>query len=244
VSERRICARPSSGLPALSQVLVLVPPQPPQSPSRTAIKALVLTVNLSLPRLLMTPQSMYLALSSHQFTGETGTGSPAPSLCSDNSCWFALRFTDLKIRSSMRALSAPTLPAFDTQLLTAAPGTLTRLSFIADTLPYSFFRTPFSQHLRVRVSRTSRCPTSSTCPPPPRLAALNGSPGLTAALAPGYGTLRNADILYNGLRPAALFWRAKLRAEAACTRTRAQCGRAHARTIARRAGEYGQSCSR
>src|SRR6266702_655182 len=113
-SARRICRAliRAGNIPAQSRVLVPVSPQPPQSSSRTAkgIKALVLTVSLSSPRLLMTPQSMYLVLSGHQFTGETGTGSPAPSLCSDNSCWFALRFTDLKIRSSILRSAAAVAP--------------------------------------------------------------------------------------------------------------------------------------
>ncbi len=86
----------AGNIPAQSRVLVLVSPQLPQSSSRTVkgIKALVLTVSLSSPRLLMMPPSMYLASSGHQFTGKTGTVSPAPS---DNSCWFALLFRKFEV---------------------------------------------------------------------------------------------------------------------------------------------------
>ncbi|KAH9027815.1 hypothetical protein EDB85DRAFT_93969 [Lactarius pseudohatsudake] len=54
---------------------------------------------------------------------------------------------------SMRALSALTLPAFDAELLSAAPGTLTHLTLLADTLPYAFFD-GFLPCPRVRVSPT------------------------------------------------------------------------------------------
>ncbi|KAH9165331.1 hypothetical protein EDB89DRAFT_1911503 [Lactarius sanguifluus] len=100
---------------------------------------------------------------------------------------------------SMRALSALTLPAFDAELLSAAP----------DTLPYAFFDGFLAAPLYL---------TSSVCPPQRRtshqppcraLSVLDSSPGLAAALAPGRPlrrvTLHIASTLYDGLRPAALF---------------------------------------
>ncbi|KAH9166155.1 hypothetical protein EDB89DRAFT_2076153 [Lactarius sanguifluus] len=89
---------------------------------------------------------------------------------------------------SMRALSALTLPAFDAELLSAAP----------DTLPYAFF-----DGFLAAPRRTSHQP------PCRALSVLDSSPGLAAALAPGRPlrrvTLHIASTLYDGLRPAALF---------------------------------------
>ena len=118
---------------------------------------------------------------------------------------------------SMRALSALTLPAFDAELLAAAPGALTRLTLLADTLPYTFFNDFLTAPARARLTHLA-LPNFVGVPPAahevpsaaaPRLAVLDGSPGLAAALAPGRPlrrvTLRIASTLYDGLRPAALF---------------------------------------
>lgn len=118
---------------------------------------------------------------------------------------------------SMRALSALTLPAFDAELLAAAPGTLARLTLLADTLPYAFFDDFLAAPARARLTHLALPnfvgvpPAAHDVPPAaaPRLAALDSSPGLAAALAPGRPlrrvTLRIASTLYDGLRPAALF---------------------------------------
>ncbi|KAH9165319.1 hypothetical protein EDB89DRAFT_1911495 [Lactarius sanguifluus] len=108
---------------------------------------------------------------------------------------------------SMRALSALTLPAFDAELLSAAP----------DTLPYVFFDGFLAAPARARPTHLA-LPHFVGVPPAaqdvpstavPRLAVLDSSPGLAAALAPGRPlcrvTLHIASTLYDGLRPAALF---------------------------------------
>ena len=118
---------------------------------------------------------------------------------------------------SMRALSALTLPAFDAELLAAAPGSLTSLTLLADTLPYAFFDDFLASPARARITHLA-LPHFVGVPPAahevpsaaaPRLAILDGSPGLVAALAPSRPlrrvTLRVASTLYDGLRPAALF---------------------------------------
>ena len=117
----------------------------------------------------------------------------------------------------MRALSALTLPTFDAELLAAAPGTLTRLTLLADTLPYAFFDDFLAAPARARLTHLA-LPHFVGVPPAaqdvpstaaPRLAVLDSSPGLAAALAPSRPlrrvTLRIASTLYDGLRPAALF---------------------------------------
>jgi hypothetical protein len=117
----------------------------------------------------------------------------------------------------MRALSTLTLPTFDAELLAAAPGSLTRLTLLADTLPYVFFDDFLAAPARARLTHLA-LPHFVGVPPAahdvpsaaaPRLAVLDGSPGLAAALAPGRPlrrvTLRVASTLYDGLRPAALF---------------------------------------
>ncbi|KAH9014510.1 hypothetical protein EDB84DRAFT_1443803 [Lactarius hengduanensis] len=118
---------------------------------------------------------------------------------------------------SMRALSALTLPAFDAELLSAAPGTLTHLTLLADTFPYAFFDGFLAAPARVRLTHLALPhfvgvpPTAQDVPSAavPRLAVLDSSPGLAAALAPGRPlrrvTLHIASTLYDGLRPAALF---------------------------------------
>ena len=118
---------------------------------------------------------------------------------------------------SMRALSTLTLPAFNAELLAAAPGTITRLTLLADTLPYAFFDDFLAAPARARLTHLA-LPHFVGVPPAahevpstaaPRLSVLDGSPGLAAALAPGRPlrrvTLRIASTLYDGLRPAALF---------------------------------------
>ncbi|KAH8978111.1 hypothetical protein EDB86DRAFT_3155434 [Lactarius hatsudake] len=118
---------------------------------------------------------------------------------------------------SMRALSALTLPAFDAELLAAAPGTLTHLTLLADTLPYAFFdgflAAPARAHLtHLALPHFVGVPPAAQDVPSaavPRLAVLDSSPGLAAALAPGRPlrrvTLHIASTLYDGLRLAALF---------------------------------------
>ncbi|KAH9037210.1 hypothetical protein EDB85DRAFT_627354 [Lactarius pseudohatsudake] len=118
---------------------------------------------------------------------------------------------------SMRALSALTLLAFDAELLSAAPGTLTHLTLLADTLPYACFDGFLAAPVRARLTHLA-LPHFVGVPPAaqdvpsaavPRLAVLDSSPGLAAALAPGRPlrrvTLHIASTLYDGLRPAALF---------------------------------------
>ena len=118
---------------------------------------------------------------------------------------------------SMRALSTLTLPAFNAELLAAAPGAITRLTLLADTLPYAFFDDFLAAPARARLIHLA-LPHFVGVPPAahevpataaPRLSVLDGSPGLAAALAPGRPlrrvTLRIASTLYDGLRPAALF---------------------------------------
>ncbi|KAH9010484.1 hypothetical protein EDB83DRAFT_2322427 [Lactarius deliciosus] len=129
---------------------------------------------------------------------------------------FVLLALALALRS-MRALSALTLPAFDAELLAAAPGTLTHLTLLADTLPYAFFDGFLAAPARARLTHLA-LPHFVGVPPAaqdvpsaavPRLAVLDSSPGLAAALAPGRPlrrvTLLIASTLYDGLRPAALF---------------------------------------
>ena len=118
---------------------------------------------------------------------------------------------------SMRALSALTLPTFDAELLAAVPSTITRLTLLADTLPYAFFDDFLAAPARARLTHLALPhfvgvpPTAQDVPSAaaPRLAVLDGSPGLAAALVPGrplhHVTLRVASTLYDGLRPAALF---------------------------------------
>jgi hypothetical protein len=105
---------------------------------------------------------------------------------------------------SMRALSALTLPAFDPELLAAAPRTLARLTLLADTLPYAFFGDFLA---RSRLTHLA-LPNFVGVPPEahdmpdaavPRLSVLDGSPSLVAALAlgrpPRRVTLRVASTL-------------------------------------------------
>ncbi|KAH9058964.1 hypothetical protein EDB83DRAFT_2675684 [Lactarius deliciosus] len=118
---------------------------------------------------------------------------------------------------SMRALSALMLPAFDAELLSAAPGTLTHLMLLADMLPYAFFdgflaapACAYLTHLALPhlvgvPPAVQDIPSAAVL----RLAVLDSSPGLAAVLAPGRPlhrvTLHIASTLYDGLRPAALF---------------------------------------
>jgi hypothetical protein len=116
----------------------------------------------------------------------------------------------------MRALATLTLPIYDADLLAAAnPQTLTRLTLLADTLPFAFF----DQFLATRPQLVHLALPNFVGVPPgagevpttaiPHLTVLDASPGLAAVLAPGRPvrcvTLRVASTLYDGLRPAALF---------------------------------------
>jgi hypothetical protein len=116
---------------------------------------------------------------------------------------------------SMRGLMELTLPSFDADLLAAAPPSLTRLTLLADTLPFAFFDQFLTS--RPRITHLS-LPNFVGVPPGacemptkavPSLSVLDASPGLAVALAPGrplqHVTLRIASTLYDGLRPAALF---------------------------------------
>jgi hypothetical protein len=116
---------------------------------------------------------------------------------------------------SMSGLMALTLPAFNADLLAAAPPSLARLTLLADTLPFAFF----DQFLASRPHITHLSLPNFVGVPPgacevpkkavPSLVALDASPGLAVALAPDRSlqrvTLRIASTLYDGLRPAAIF---------------------------------------
>ncbi|KAH8984480.1 hypothetical protein EDB86DRAFT_2962913 [Lactarius hatsudake] len=98
------------------------------------------------------------------------------------------------------ALSALILPAFDMELLAAAPGALASHAT--------------RRHAALRILRPSsttfppRLPTLPSAPVPP-LAVLDSSPGIAAALAPSRPlrpvTLHIANTRYDSLRLAALF---------------------------------------
>ncbi|KAH9011138.1 hypothetical protein EDB84DRAFT_1445319 [Lactarius hengduanensis] len=110
---------------------------------------------------------------------------------------------------SMCALSAPTQPAFDMELLAAAP--------LTDTLPYTLFDNFLAVPARARITHLALphffgvSPAAHVVSPnaAPHLAVLDNSPGLAAALGSGHPlcrlTLRIARTLYDGLRLAALF---------------------------------------
>ncbi|KAH9011140.1 hypothetical protein EDB84DRAFT_1054382 [Lactarius hengduanensis] len=151
---------------------------------------------------------------------------------------------------SMRALSALTLPAFDAELLSAAPGTLTHLTLLADTLPYAFFDGFLAAPARARLTHLA-LPHFVGVPPAaqdvpsaavPRLAVLDSSPGL-AGRARSWPSAppRDATHCEHAVRrpsPRGPVWRARRRAERARTRTRARRGRAYARAVIGRAGNY------
>ncbi len=99
----------------------------------------------------------------------------------------------------------------------AAPGTPTHLTLLADTPPYAFLDDFLAAPARARLTHLA-LPHFVGVPPAAhdvpstaaqRLAVLDGSPGLAAALAPSFPlrrvTLRVASTLYDGLRPVALF---------------------------------------
>ena len=113
---------------------------------------------------------------------------------------------------SMSALTALTLPAFDAELLAAVPVTVTRLTLLADKLPYAFFDDmPASAHLTdlpnfvgvppyaffdnspTRARLTHLPPSAGALPSAhdvpstaaPRLAVLDGSPDPPATHVPG-----------------------------------------------------------
>ena len=92
----------------------------------------------------------------------------------------------------MHTLSTPTLLAF-----AVVPGTLTRLTLLADTQPYSFFE---------RLSCSTCASHAPRAAPLRRRALRRASPCSTAApVAPGRVMLRIANTLYHDLRPAVLF---------------------------------------
>ena len=109
---------------------------------------------------------------------------------------------------SMHALSAPTLPAFDAELLATAPATLRGLTptyvFLDDLLASSAYAR--LMHLAfphfVGVLPVAHDVPSAAAP---RLSKLDGSPDL----APGHPlrcvTLPIASTLYDGLHPAVFF---------------------------------------
>ena len=131
------------------------------------------------------------------------------------------------------------LPAFDAELLAAAPACSRASRFLQTCCPTCSSNAYLAAHARAPPHLThSRCPTSSTCPPPLRRAScLTAAPVSQPALAPGRVMLRIANTLHDGLLGAV--WRAWQRAEGARACTRAGCGRAHAWAAVGCPGEYG-----
>jgi hypothetical protein len=93
----------------------------------------------------------------------------------------------------MRAPSALTLPAFNSELLAAAPGAVTSLTLLANTLPYAFFDDFLAAPARARLTHLA-LPHFVGVPPaahevpsaaPPRPVVLDGSPDISGTLAPG-----------------------------------------------------------
>ncbi|KAH8990899.1 hypothetical protein EDB86DRAFT_2937671, partial [Lactarius hatsudake] len=114
---------------------------------------------------------------------------------------------------TMLALSALILPAFDMELLAAAPGALashatrrhTALRILRPSSTTFSLRLPAQRFTHLVLPHFVGLPSA----PAPRLAVLDSSPGIAAALAPSRPlrpvTLRIANTLYDSLRPAALF---------------------------------------
>ncbi|KAH8991798.1 hypothetical protein EDB86DRAFT_2830702 [Lactarius hatsudake] len=115
---------------------------------------------------------------------------------------------------SMHAISALTLTTFDANLLAAALGMLTHLTLLADKLPYASFD-DFLATFHNDVSSAAV----------PRLAVLDSSPGLTAALARSWPSTALCDATHRQctVRPAPLFG-ALGTTKGTRTRTRAGCG--------------------
>ncbi|KAH9165000.1 hypothetical protein EDB89DRAFT_2233663 [Lactarius sanguifluus] len=153
------------------------------------------------------------------------------------------------------ALSALTLIAFDAELLATAPGTLSHLALLTDTLLYAFFddflAALTSTHLsHLALSHFVGVPHAAHDVPPaaaPRLAVLGSSHGLAVALAPSRPlrrvTLRIASMLYDRLRPAALFGALGGSLKELVLALGVDV---HARVVIRHAGEYerGAGCTR
>jgi hypothetical protein len=119
----------------------------------------------------------------------------------------------------MRALSVLTLPAFDVELLAAAPGTLTRLSLLANTLPHAFLDDLLALPARARLTHLAL----------PHLVGV--PPQRTICLPPRDAAHRE----HAARRPAprGAVWSAE--GARACSR----CGRTYAGAVVGRAGEYG-----
>ena len=122
---------------------------------------------------------------------------------------------------SMRALRNLTLPVYDADLLdavtAASSSSLTHLTLLADTLPFSFFdeflvSNPTIQHLSLpNFIGVPPGPGEVPSTAIPNLISLDANPGLAVSLAHGrlltlrQVTLRVTSTLYDGLRPAAIF---------------------------------------
>ncbi|KAH9022831.1 hypothetical protein EDB85DRAFT_2151544 [Lactarius pseudohatsudake] len=129
-------------------------------------------------------------------------------------CTLELSADDTDACIAQLAVPAQSVLPFDMELLSAAPGTLTHLMLLADTLPYAFFNGFLAARARLTHLALPHFvgvpPTAQDVPSAamPRLAVLDNSPGLTAVLAPGHPlhcvTLHIASTLYDGLRPTAL----------------------------------------
>lgn len=120
----------------------------------------------------------------------------------------------------MRALRNLTLPVYDADLLdavTSSSSSLTHLTLLADTLPFSFFdeflvSNPTIQHLFLpNFIGVPPGPGEVPSAAIPNLISLDANPGLAVSLAHGRlltlreVTLRVTSTLYDGLRPAAIF---------------------------------------
>jgi len=117
----------------------------------------------------------------------------------------------------MRALATLTLtlPAFDADLLSAAPLTLTRTMLLADTFLFAFFDQFLAARSRIIhlalpnfvgvPPGTGEVPSTAV----PHLTMLDASPGLAAASVPSRLVrpvgFRLTSTLYDGLLPGALF---------------------------------------
>ncbi|KAN0137518.1 hypothetical protein V8E53_004569 [Lactarius tabidus] len=108
---------------------------------------------------------------------------------------------------SMRAPSALTLPAFNSELLAAAPGAVTSLTLLANTLPantlpYAFFDDFLAAPARARLTHLA-LPHFVGVPPAAHEVPSAAPPRPVVPLR--HVTLRIASTRYDGLRPTALF---------------------------------------
>jgi len=111
----------------------------------------------------------------------------------------------------MRALAPLTLPAFNADLLSAVPLTLTCLTLLADTLPFAFvdqFLVARPQIVHLALPNFVGVPPGAGEVPSAaalHLTALYASPGLAAASEPGHPvervTLRVGSTLYKWFEP-------------------------------------------